>query len=106
MQRPIAETVGTVVGVDVVDVVDVVGPLVDVVVGVFGIGAPVENRQPAPGALNAAMLMMGGGRLCAGGDGWVVGVVDVDVRVVVVGSEAVVVGVVRIVVDGAAAGER
>ena len=87
--------------------VDVVGPLVvDVSDGVVGIGAPVENRQPAPGGLNAAMLMTGGGRFFEGCDGGVVGVVDVADRMVVVGFEAVVDGVVRSVVVVVAAGER
>jgi hypothetical protein len=89
--------------------VDVVAPLVvDVSDVEVGIGAPVEKRQPAPGGLNAAMLMTGGGRLFAGCDGCVVdvvGVVDVADRMVVAGSAAVVDGVVRIVVVGAAAGE-
>lgn len=100
MQCPIAEIVGTAV-------VEDVGPLVvDVSDGVVGIGAPVENRQPAPGGLNAAILTTGSGRFFEGGDGWVVGVVDVEDRLVVVGTEAVVDGVVRSVVVGAAAGER
>ena len=104
MQCPIAEIVGTVV----VDVdVDVVAPLVvDVSDGDVGIGAPVEKRQPAPGGLKAAMLMTGGGRLFEGCDGCVIDVVDVEERLVVVGSAAVVDGVVRNVVVGAAAGER
>jgi hypothetical protein len=103
VQCPIAEIVGTVVDEDV----DVVGTLVvDVFVGVVGIGAPVENRQPAPGGLNAAMLMTGGGRFFEGCDGGVVGVVDVADRMVVVGFEAVVDGVVRSVVVVVAAGER
>jgi hypothetical protein len=105
VQFPIAEIVGTVV----VEDVDVVGPLVvDVSDGVVGIGALVENRQPAPGGLNAAMLMTGGGRFFEGGEGGegcVVGVVDVADRLVVVGFEAVVDGVVRSVVV-VAAGER
>jgi hypothetical protein len=87
--------------------VDVVGPLVvDVSDGVEGIDAPVENRQPAPGGLNTAMLTTGGGRFFDGGDGCVVGVVDVADRLVVVGTEAVVDGVVRSVVVVVAAGER
>ena len=106
MQCPITEIVGTVV----VEDVDVVDPLVvDVSDSEGGIGAPVEKRQPAPGGLNAAMLMTGGGRLFEGCDGCVldvVGVVDVAVRLVVVGSAAVVGGDVRSVVVGAAAGER
>ena len=102
MQCPIAEIVGTVV----VEDVDVAPLVVDVSDGVLGIGAPVENRQPAPGGLNANMLMTGGGRFFEGGDGCVVGVVDVEDLLVVVGSEAVVDGVVRSVVVGAAAGER
>ena len=103
MQCPIAEIGGTVVDEDV----DVVGPLVvDVSDGVEGIDAPVENRQPAPGGLNTAMLTTGGGRFFDGGDGCVVGVVDVADRLVVVGTEAVVDGVVRSVVVVVAAGER
>jgi hypothetical protein len=103
VQCPIAEIVGTVVDEDV----DVVGPLVvDVSDGVEGIDAPVENRQPAPGGLNTAMLTTGGGRFFDGGDGCVVGVVDVADRLVVVGTEAVVDGVVRSVVVVVAAGER
>ena len=87
--------------------VDVVGPLVvDVSDGVVGIGAPVENRQPAPGGLNTAMLTTGGGRFFEGCGGGVVGVVDVEDRLVVVGTEAVVDGVVRSVVVVVAAGER
>ena len=74
--------------------------------GELGIGAPVENRQPAPGGLNAVMLTMGGGKLFDSFDGGVVGVVEVDVRAVVVGSDAVVDVVVRNVVVGVAAGER
>jgi hypothetical protein len=109
VQCPITEIVGTVVVKDV----DVVAPLVvDVSDGEVGIGAPVEKRHPAPGGLNAAMLTTGGGRFFEGCDGCdgcvvdVVGVVDVEDRSVVVGSEAVVDGVVRSVVVVAAAGER
>ena len=89
MHRPIGVIVGIVVVVVVVDV-DVDVFVVDVPEGELGIGAPVENRQPAPGGLNAVMLTMGGGKLFDSFDGGVVGVVEVDVRAVVVGSDAVV----------------
>src|SRR5579863_9793877 len=52
------------------------------------------------------MLTIGGGRFETGGDGCVVGVVDVEVRLVVVGPVAFVVAVVRCVVVVMAAGER
>jgi len=102
VQRPIAAIVGTVVVVVVV-VVDVDTLVVDEL-DVLGIGAPVENRQPAPGGLNAVMLTKGGGKTFASFDGGVVGVVVVGAPMVVVGSEAAVDEVVWVVVVGAAVG--
>jgi hypothetical protein len=101
-----AETVGTVVVDDVedVDVSVVVVPLVPL----RGLGAPVEKRQPAPGALKAVMFTYGGGRFVNGVVGpVVVGVeIDVDVALVVVGPEGEVVEVARCVVVVLAAGVR
>ena len=97
VQRPITVSGGSVVEVDVtldVDVVDVEE----------GMGAPVENRQPAPGGLNASMLTNGGGRFLDGPDGGVV-VDDAEVPSLVVGPDVVVVAVVRTVVVGSAAVE-
>jgi hypothetical protein len=82
---------------------DVVDTEVDVVVAPpdeLGLGAPVENRHPAPGGLNAVMLTIGGGRVfdgptCVVG---VVGVVDVAVATLVVVPDALVVVVVVVVV--------
>jgi hypothetical protein len=82
----------------------VVGALVEV--GGVRTGDPVENRQPAPGGLNAAMLTNGGGRLFEFRDSGVVGVVEVEDLVVVAGSVAVDDVVTRGAVVGAAAGER
>lgn len=96
MQRPIADTVGTDVAVDVA----VVEP------GFLGIGAPVENRHPAPGGLNAAILMIGGGRLFDGPSRGVVGVDDVEDRTVVVGLDVLIDVVECSVVVASAAGER
>jgi hypothetical protein len=88
VQWPITVTEGSVVEVDAIDV-DVVGDVPP------GTGAPVENRQPAPGGLNASMLTNGGGRFVIGGDGWVVvGAVVTVVCTLVVGPDAVVVTVV------------
>jgi hypothetical protein len=77
VQRPIAEIVGTVVVVELVDD-ELVVELVEI-----GLGAPVENRHPAPGGLNAVILTTGGGSCIGGPDGCVVGVVDVEGRLVV-----------------------
>jgi hypothetical protein len=86
-------------------VVDAVAPLVVVLSEVpLGIGAPVANRQPAPGGLNAVMLTTGGGRFVSGVVGRVV-VVEA-VPFFLVGGVAVVDGVTCIVVVGVAAGER
>jgi hypothetical protein len=94
---------------------DVVGTEVDVVVAPpdeLGLGAPVENRHPAPGGLNAVMLTIGGGRVfdgpaCVVG---VVRVVDVAGATLVVVPDALVVVVVVVVVCevvvASAAGER
>jgi hypothetical protein len=101
-------------------VVDDVASLVEVVPDVpLGVGAPVANRQPAPGGLKAVMLMTGGGRSVSGVvGGGVLGVVGcvlgvvggvlgvVDSVLFVVGDVAVVVGVTCSVVVGVAAGER
>ena len=70
-----------------------------------GLGAPVENRHPAPGGLNAVMLMMGGGRVLDRPDSCVVGVVDVTVPTLVVVPDTVIVVVVCEVVVASAAGE-
>src|SRR5450631_2764432 len=78
VQRPIADTVGTEVVVD--DAIVVV-----VLEAPFGFGAPVANRHPAPGGLNAAMFTIGGGRFFEGPGGWVVGVVVVAIPMLVVG---------------------
>jgi hypothetical protein len=101
VQRPIGDVVGT--------EVDVVGDVVVAPPDEPGLGAPVENRHPAPGGLNAVMLMMGGGRVfdgpaCVVG---VVGVVDVAVPTLVVVPDVVVVVVVVAceVVVASAAGE-
>jgi hypothetical protein len=100
-------------------VVDDVALLVVVVPDVLlGVGAPVANRQPAPGGLKADMLMSGGGRFVSGVVGCVLGVVGCVLGVVgcvlgvvesvlfVVGDVVVVVGVTCSVVVGVAAGER
>jgi hypothetical protein len=100
-------------------VVDDVALLVVVVPDVLlGVGAPVANRQPAPGGLKAVMLMSGGGRFVSGVVGCVLGVVGCVLGVVgcvlgvvesvlfVVGDVVVVVGVTCSVVVGVAAGER
>jgi hypothetical protein len=65
--------------------------VVELLEGLRGIGAPVKNRHPAPGGLNAAILMIGGARFFDVLDGCVVGVVDVDVPMLVVGPDFVVV---------------
>ena len=97
VQRPIIGTDGTeVVVVGFVVVLSEVPP---------GIGAPVENRHPAPGGLNAVMLTMGGGRFVEGPMGWVVGVVDVPVAMLVVVARPAPVVVVWSVVVASAAGE-
>jgi hypothetical protein len=98
VQCPITPTVGTLVVVDVAVVVVVSFD------SSLGIGAPVVNRHPAPGGLNAAILIYGGGNFNDGGGG-VVGVVEYDTPLVVVDPDALVVGDVRSVV-GVAAGER
>jgi hypothetical protein len=101
VQRPITVTGGNVV-VDVAVSVVVVDAE-----GAVGSGAPVENRQPAPGGLNAAILTIGGGRFVDGPMGAVVvGEVDVVGPVVVVGPAPVDVVVECCVVVGSAAVER
>ena len=70
-----------------------------------GMGAPVLNRQPAPGGWKAAMLTIGGGRfvICRGGCVGVV--VDEWVAVLVVGTTFVVDAAVGWVVVPEAEGE-
>src|ERR1019366_6833906 len=97
VQRPIGDGVGT--------EVDVVGDVVVAPPDEPGLGAPVENRHPAPGGLNAVMLMMGGGRVLDRPDSCVVGVVDVTVPTLVVVPDTVIVVVVCEVVVASAAGE-
>jgi hypothetical protein len=80
VHRPIADSVGTNVVVEVAIVVELLGELI-------GIGAPVENRHPAPGGLNAAILIIGGGSFFDDPGGWVVAVVDVGDPTVVVGPD-------------------
>jgi hypothetical protein len=69
--------------------------------GVPGLGAPVENRQPAPGALNAVILTIGGGRFVDGPVGWVVGVVGGAVPTLVVVADDELVVVIEVVVTAA-----
>jgi hypothetical protein len=77
VQRPTAVT-----GDDVVVVDD--GALLVAVVPEesLGDGAPVANRQPAPGGLKAVMLIFGAGRFVSGFVGCVLGVVGIVLGVV------------------------
>lgn len=71
-----------------------------------GTGASVLNRQPEPGGLKVAMLMIGDGRFVNMGDDGCVGVVvGESVGTLVVGAASVVVAVVGWVVVPAVEGE-